>query len=900
MPIHDKARASLPNRNGPAKGRRKRPKRKGRSRSGHWHGVLRATVRADHEERGDAPVLDEDDVLAWADAYFERNGDWPNQDSGPIPEAPGETWLLVTAALGLGLRGFPPGGSIPRFLEQHRGRYNRSAQKFTREQVLVWADDWNARTGDWPTRDSGAIPGAGGVMWSTVDGSLRVGRGMMPGGSSLAQLLFDERGVDRKPPLSEEKILAWADSHHRRTGKWPGPHSGPISDAPDETWAKVNGAITAGLRGLPGGSSLIRLLIKRRGIRSKGYATRLTVQLILAWADAFHGRTGEWPDSYSGAIPESPGDTWKRVAKALLLGERGFTRGTSLSRLLIEERGIRSARHAPPLSIPQILAWADEFHGRTGRWPTYKSGPIAPAPGETWLAIDCALRQGFRGLAGGSSLARLLAQERGAWLGKDFRPFAVPEILEWADAYRARHGTWPNCGSGPVAEAPGETWFQVHRALREGERGLPGGSSLTLLLRDERGMRNQSDSTERQGFPAIRSRPKLTIPQVLAWADAYRERHGHWPTSASGPIAESLEDTWSAVHYSLRGGCRGLPRRGSLIALLAQERGAPTRANLPGLTIAEILRWADAHRDRHGSLPMVESGPIPEARRGESWRTVNDALSSGHRGLPSGSSLGRLLRDERGRAPLPSFVPFTVEGILAWADAHHARTGKWPTINSGEIAESPGDSWRKVHEALRLGSRGLPGGSSLAKLLAQHRGSRNALRPPDLTIPQILAWADAFHERNGRWPKSTDGAIPEAPGESWHSVRYALKRGKRGLRGESTITALLAQERGARDRIRPGDLAIPQVLAWADAFEARNGRLPDRESGSIPEAPGETWRIVESALRSGGRGLPGGLTLARFLKRERPEKPRKRPAKRLPRSFYLPGGRQRPDRLTST
>ena len=54
------------------------------------------------------------------------------------------------------------------------------------------------------------------------------------------------------------------------------------------------------------------------------------------------------------------------------------------------------------------------------------------------------------------------------------------------DAYRQKTGRWPNERSGPIAEAPGETWNAVANALGGGGRGLPGGSSLGRLLREHR------------------------------------------------------------------------------------------------------------------------------------------------------------------------------------------------------------------------------------------------------------------------------------------------------------------------------------------------------------------------------------------------------------------------------
>jgi hypothetical protein len=49
---------------------------------------------------------------------------------------------------------------------------------------------------------------------------------------------------------------------------------------------------------------------------------------------------------------------------------------------------------------------------------------------------------------------------------------------------------------------------------------------------------------------------------------------------------------------------------------------------------------------------------------------------------------------KRNKARLP---PLTVAQILAWADAHRARTGEWPRVLSGPIPEAPGESWRAVN-----------------------------------------------------------------------------------------------------------------------------------------------------------------------------------------------------------
>ena len=93
-----------------------------------------------------------------------------------------------------------------------------------------------------------------------------------------------------------------------RAGEWPNQNSGSIDGAPGETWAAVNASLTMGLRGLTGGTSLAKLLHKRRGVRNIGCS--LAEEQILKWADVYNERTGKWPKQNSGPVaecPENPG-----------------------------------------------------------------------------------------------------------------------------------------------------------------------------------------------------------------------------------------------------------------------------------------------------------------------------------------------------------------------------------------------------------------------------------------------------------------------------------------------------------------------------------------------------------------------------------------------------------------
>lgn len=364
----------------------------------------------------------------------------------------------------------------------------------------------------------------------------------------------------RAPALSVPQILVWVDFYHSRTGGWPKRTSGAIPGSLGETWYKVDKALRDGTRDLPGGSSLARLLEAKRGVRNQANLPRLTIRTILEWADAHHRRTGSWPHKDSGKVAGQPGETWANVDAALRQGLRNLSGGSSLAQLLAQHRSVVNPADRPPLSVKQILTWADAHHRRTGRWPTRADGAIPGSQADTWLAVDTALHRGLRGLPGGSSLACLLAERRGVRNSADPPPLTEEQILAWADAHHRRTGRWPRATSGPVQGAPGETWGAINKALHQGHRTLPGGSSLAELLVRRRGIRNNWHL------------PRLSNRQIVAWARAHRARTGRWPTSGSGVVPEAPEETWKGIDAALRKGRRGLPGGSSLVRLLATTR----------------------------------------------------------------------------------------------------------------------------------------------------------------------------------------------------------------------------------------------------------------------------------------------------------------------------------------
>src|SRR5262249_55027851 len=113
------------------------------------------------------------------------------------------------------------------------------------------------------------------------------------------------------------------------------------------------------------------------------------------------------------------------------------------------KRQRRRVPRAPELSIEQIFAWADAHYRRMGAWPRKTTGWVFGSLGEKWSRIDQALQRGHRGLAGHSSLPRLLAEKRGVRNHMNLPPLTTAQILTWADGHHSRTGRWPRAASGP-------------------------------------------------------------------------------------------------------------------------------------------------------------------------------------------------------------------------------------------------------------------------------------------------------------------------------------------------------------------------------------------------------------------------------------------------------------------
>jgi hypothetical protein len=131
---------------------------------------------------------------------------------------------------------------------------------------------------------------------------------------------------------------------------------------------------------------------------------------------------------------------------------------------------VQNSQGLPPLTVDQILRWADACHNRTGRWPRQRDWrePIPGSGGETWGNVLQTVAVGLRGMPGTFTLFDLLAEHRRVRNVGNLPPLTEGQIFDWAEQFFAAHGRWPTV-NGPVQVIPdcgGERWVNLDQALR--------------------------------------------------------------------------------------------------------------------------------------------------------------------------------------------------------------------------------------------------------------------------------------------------------------------------------------------------------------------------------------------------------------------------------------------------
>lgn len=229
-----------------------------------------------------------------------------------------------------------------------------------------------------------------------------------------------------------------------------------------------------------------------------------------------------------------------------------------------------------------------------------------------------------------------------------------------------------------------------------------------------------------------------------------------------------------------------------------------------------VCTFADGHRRSYSVSPVHGEVVAVEitVRRRIADPAPREAVAVE---LDQGKVVARsIVRAARKRLPTFDRPPLTeamiVEAIRAWTATH----GHPPARKSGDATayfpHGKPETWNTVHQALRFGLRGLPGGTTLSALRDQSGFFTPTWRSHPLTEELIRSAAARHHARTGRWPSSKSGDATEDLGlpATWMDVENALKKGLRGLPGQSSLSKLLRplkEEAKARQAIAPAEVA---------------------------------------------------------------------------------------------
>ena len=271
-------------------------------------------------------------------------------------------------------------------------------------------------------------------------------------------------------------------------------------------------------------------------------------------------------------------------------------------------------------------------------------------------------------------------------------------IIEKAKEYKEKHNQWPSEYSDEI-EGTKELWSRIDKALYNGFRGLPGGSSLNQLLIKHGLKEKQLDLTEEW---------------IIEKAKEYQENHedGMLPYLTSGKV-EGTNESWRNLSANLKKGHRGLPGGISLPELFIKHGLKEKQLDL---TEEWIIEKAKEYKKKHEKWPSDSSGEIEGTI--EKWKNIDAALSNGDRGLSEGSSIHKLL--VKHKLKIKKKQNLTEAIIIKWAKAHKKKHGNWPTQNSGDIKGTE-DTWRGVQSALQIAGRGLKNKSTIFKLLKKYK-----------------------------------------------------------------------------------------------------------------------------------------------------------------------------------
>ncbi|WP_228535708.1 hypothetical protein [Noviherbaspirillum malthae] len=457
-----------------------------------------------------------------------------------------------------------------------------------RDWVDAYRNHPDNPTRTFPMRSSG-IANAKGWTWASIDRSLLKGVFGEHRAQRLSQWLNDAY-PDERAPLTPAKLADLVEAYRRHPDnpgrEFPTYHSQrPAELYPNgdgmRSWRTIHAAMVRGLNGFPERITLADWL-DREYPEERGMLTRSMLRrMVAAYRDhpsnvrhEFPSVRSHQPDDWD--LAGAPGFAWTSVNAAMMLRQRGFAEGLTLTAWLDREypveRGVLSSLLVRELVEEYVADPAND----TRALPTGTSGEIdvltevwgVPM---TWARLSKMMAAGTHGFPEKITLPRWLKREFAGSApihspahGQAIRRVSPGTVRAWIDRYRCDPANparrFPTADLSLVPGGP-MVWAQVAIMMALGSRGFGERIDFEDWLDREYGLERL---------------PLLTAGR-LRYLVAFHRRHRLNTLSvypdADSPTYPGMRESWAQIDVAMRSGTHGFPGRASLAQWIEQEYG---------------------------------------------------------------------------------------------------------------------------------------------------------------------------------------------------------------------------------------------------------------------------------------------------------------------------------------
>ena len=157
------------------------------------------------------------------------------------------------------------------------------------------------------------------------------------------------------------------------------------------------------------------------------------------------------------------------------------------------------------------------------------------------------------------------------------------------------------------------------------------------------------------------------------------------------------------------------------------------------------------------------------------------------------------------------------------------------------------------------------------KRLASDSNAGMIINP--LPEENIKEWVNEYFENYGFYPNQKSGKVH---GTTWEAIDMALVGGLRGLEGGRSLSKLIKSNFVFLSATNYPDYTEEIIWKWVKQHCNKFGKYPNAGSGRVQFAEEDgyfsmLWASIDKAFVFGRKGLVGGTSLSKFIKRRKDE-----------------------------